>query len=194
MSDIKSVCVYCGSSTHVDDAFKNAAKDLGELLAGAGIRVVFGGGHVGLMGIVSDTVMENGGEVIGIIPHHIAEKEVAHDGLSELHVVETMHERKQMMVDRSDAFIILPGGLGTMDEFFEIFTWWQLGLHDKPIIIVNVDGYWTPLLTLVDNLISHGFAREADREYLCVIDKVEETLTALAKAPREQISAKTKWI
>ncbi len=191
---IKSVCVYCGSSVNVDDTFKKASKDLGVIMAQENLRLVFGGGHVGLMGIVSDAVLENGGEVIGIIPDHIAEKEIAHSGLTELHVVETMHERKQMMVDRSDAFIIMPGGLGTMDEFFEIFTWWQLGLHDKPIIIINVEGYWTPLLSMLDNIIDHKFARTDDRDYLCVIDGVDEVIQALARAPQEKISAQTKWI
>lgn len=194
LDKIKSACVYCGSSVRVDDVFKDAAAALGKTLAENGLRLVFGGGHVGLMGIVSDAVLNEGGEVIGIIPNHIAEKEVAHGGLTELHVVETMHERKQMMVDRSDAFIIMPGGLGTMDEFFEIFTWWQLGLHDKPIIIVNVAGYWTPLITLIDNIIEHKFARPEDRQYLRFIDSVDEIMTALALSPKESIQAKTKWI
>ncbi|MCB9990234.1 MAG: TIGR00730 family Rossman fold protein [Rhodospirillales bacterium] len=194
MSEIKSVCVYCGSSAQVAEGFKQAASALGEIFAQAGIRVVFGGGRVGLMGLVSDATMEHGGTVIGIIPEHIAEKEIAHSGLTELHVVETMHERKQMMVDRADAFIILPGGLGTMDEFFEIFTWWQLGLHDKPIIIVNLDGYWDSLLALVDNIITQGFARPADREYLTVINRIDEVLDALERAPQEKIDVKTKWI
>ncbi len=191
---MKSVCVYCGSSANVDQSFKDAAKRLGETLAAEKMRLVFGGGHVGLMGIVSDAVMDNGGEVVGIIPEHIAEKEVAHSGLTELHVVETMHERKQMMVDRSDAFIIMPGGLGTMDEFFEIFTWWQLGLHDKPIVIVNINEYWTPLLALLDNIIGHGFARADDRKFLTVVDDVQDVVSALQRAPEEKIDPKTKWI
>lgn len=178
----------------MDEVYRTAAGELGALLADNKIRLVFGGGRVGLMGLVSDSALAHGGEVTGIIPAHIAGKEIAHSGLTELHVVETMHERKQMMVDRSDAFIILPGGLGTMDEFFEVFTWWQLGLHDKPIIIVNVAGYWTKLLQLIDHLIDKNFARPGDRQYLCVIDTVAEVPDALEKAPSETISVKTKWM
>lgn len=191
---IKTVCVYCGSSSKSSAVFKQASKELGEIIAQENLTLVFGGGHVGLMGIVSDSVLDGGGEVVGIIPEHIAEKEIAHNNLSELHVVDTMHERKQMMVDRSDAFIIMPGGLGTMDEFFEIFTWWQLGLHDKPIIIINVEGYWTPLLEMLDNIIEHKFAREDDRKYLCVIDNVKDITHALTNAKQEKIDPKTKWI
>ena len=193
MSTVKSVCVYCGSSGQVDEIFKQSATALGKIFAEAGIRVVFGGGRVGLMGLVSDAAMMHGGTVIGIIPEHIAEKEIAHSGLTELHVVESMHERKQMMVDRADAFVILPGGLGTMDEFFEILTWWQLGLHDKPIVIANIDGYWTPLLALIDNIIDHKFARQSDREYLSVVDRVEDILDALQRTPRGKIDVEPKW-
>ncbi len=191
---ISSVCVYCGSSAQVDESFKAAATKLGNIIAGQGLKLVYGGGRVGLMGLVSDAVIKAGGSVTGIIPGHIADKEVAHTELTELHVVKTMHERKQMMVDQADAFLILPGGLGTMDEFFEIFTWWQLGLHGKPIIIVNVDGYWTKLLDLIDHIISENFARPADREYLCVVDRVEDVLDALEKAPRKAMDVKTKWM
>lgn len=191
---IKNVCVYCGSSARADEIFKQASAELGRILAENGVRIVFGGGRVGLMGIVSDAALNNGGEVVGIIPNHIAEKEVAHNGLTELYVVETMHERKQMMVDRADAFVIMPGGLGTMDEFFEIFTWWQLGLHDKPIIIINVAGFWTPLLALIDNIIEHKFARPEDRQHLKFIDSVDGVMDALIRSPKESIDAQTKWI
>jgi len=194
LNHIKSVCVYCGSSSKAGDLFKESAADLGKILAENNVRVVFGGGHVGLMGIVSDAALNHGGEVIGIIPHHIADKEIAHNNLTELHLVQSMHERKQMMVDRSDAFIILPGGLGTMDEFFEIFTWWQLGLHDKPIIIINVEGYWTPLLDLLKNIVKHQFARPEDLEHLAFIDKVEDIMLALSQSPKESIDAQTKWM
>lgn len=194
MREIKSVCVYCGSSAKADDVFKQAAARLGQLIAEAGMGVVFGGGHVGLMGIVADSTLEHGGPVTGIIPSHIADKEVAHKNLTELHVVETMHERKQMMVDRADAFVIMPGGLGTMDEFFEIFTWWQLGLHDKPIMVVNVDGYWDALLALVDNIVAHKFARPEDRAHIIVIDDVEQAVAALRSAPEEKTNPQTKWI
>lgn len=194
MSNIKSVCVYCGSSNQVDQDFKDAAAVLGKSLAENGMRTVYGGGHVGLMGIVADTAIQNGGEVIGIIPRHIADKEVAHTSLTELHVVETMHERKQMMVDNADAFLILPGGLGTMDEFFEIFTWWQLGLHDKPIIVVNLKGYWTPLIKLIENIVAEGFARAADLNHMIVVDDINDVQDALANAKSETIDPQTKWI
>ncbi len=189
-----NICVYCGSSQHVDDAFKQAAAETGKILAENGMGVVYGGGHVGLMGIVADHALAAGGEVIGIIPAHIADKEVAHKSLTELHVVKTMHERKQMMVDRSDAFVILPGGLGTMDEFFEIFTWWQLGLHDKPVILVNINGYWDSLLTLIDHIIAQGFARKTDRDFLNVVATVDDLPKALKQAPAETFDPHTKWM
>lgn len=194
MSNIKSVCVYCGSSNNVDKDFKDAAAALGKILAENGMSTVYGGGHVGLMGIVADTAITTGGKVIGIIPKHIADKEIAHTGLTQLHVVDSMHERKQMMVDRSDAFLILPGGLGTMDEFFEIFTWWQLGLHDKPIIIVNLKGYWTPLIKLVENIVTEGFAREADLNHMIIVDDVSDVPEALANAKSETVDPQTKWM
>lgn len=189
--------MYCGSSSRVKDVYKQAAVTLGRLLAEHHYRLVYGGGRVGLMGLVADAALAAGGEVIGVIPGHIVEKEVAHEALlsqESLFIVDTMHERKQMMVDRSDAFLILPGGLGTMDEFFEIFTWWQLGLHEKPIIIVNVDGYWTPLLQMIDNIVASGFAREDDRAYLHVIDSVEEVPALLEKMPGSRSNVKTKWM
>lgn len=191
---MKSICVYCGSSGRVDPVFKQAAEELGTILAGADLHLVYGGGHVGLMGILADSVLRHGGTVTGIIPSHIADKEVAHNSLTKLHIVQTMHERKQMMVDQSDAFVILPGGFGTMDEFFEIYTWWILGLHDKPIIIVNVADYWTPLIALVDNIIAHKFAGPDHRKHFSVVDTVDGVLGALAKAPKEQSDPRTKWI
>ncbi len=191
---IKSVCVYCGSSARVDDLYKDAARNAGRLLAENGMGVIYGGGRVGLMGLTADAALAAGGEVTGIIPAHIADKEIAHEELTALHVVDTMHKRKQMMVDLSDAFVILPGGLGTMDEFFEIFTWWQLGLHDKPVIVVNVGGYWTGLLDLIDHIIDQGFARPADKTHLCVIDDVDGLIAALENAPKETMNPQTKWM
>ncbi|MBI2234242.1 MAG: TIGR00730 family Rossman fold protein, partial [Micavibrio aeruginosavorus] len=165
---IKNVCVYCGSAGNVAEIYRDAATQLGRILVKNGLSLVYGGGRVGLMGLVADAVLHEGGKAYGIIPHHIAAREVSHTGLTELHVVETMHERKKMMVDRADAFVILPGGLGTMDEFFEIMTWRQLGLQDKPVVVVNIEGYWTPLLRMIDHLIEEWFAREADRQALLV--------------------------
>jgi hypothetical protein len=183
MSKISSVCVYCGSSSQVDEAYKTAAHDLGTEIGRRGLRLVYGGGRVGLMGITADAALAAGGEVTGIIPHHIQAMEVDHPGLTELHVVESMHIRKKMMVDRSDAFIILPGGLGTMDEAFEIITWRQLGLHDKPIIVVNVKGYWEPFRTLLTHIRDTGFGRGDSSRLYTFVESVDDVWPALARAP-----------
>ncbi len=194
MTEIKNVCVYCGSSSNVDDDFKNAATKLGASIAAEKWGVVYGGGRVGLMGLVADSAMSSGGEVVGIIPSHIEEREVQHEELTELHVVDTMHVRKQMMVDRSQAFVILPGGLGTLDELFELLTWKQLGLHDKPIVIVNMKGYWEKLLNAIDNIANEGFMRQEDKAMFVVVDKVEDVVEALKNAPSEKFDPTTKWI
>lgn len=194
MSIIKSLCVYCGSSGNVDEDFKAAAKIMGEAMATAGIRLVYGGGHVGLMGIVADAVMNAGGEAIGIIPEHISKREVQHKGLTELHVVDSMHTRKQMMVDKSDAFLILPGGIGTLDEMCEIMTWRQLGIHDKPIVIANIKGYWTPFLTMIDHIITQGFMRSGDSRLMTVVDSLDKVIPALYAAPQESFDPSSKWI
>lgn len=194
MTDIKNVCVYCGSSSNVDPAYKEAATRLGNLIAEAGMNVVYGGGRVGLMGLVADGALDKGAKVVGIIPHHIEEREVQHDNLTEMHVVDTMHIRKQMMVDRSQAFAILPGGLGTLDELFEIMTWKQLGLHDKPIIVINMNGYWDKLLELTGNLAKEGFMRDTDMNVITVVDSVDDVVDALKNAPKEKFDPTTKWI
>lgn len=194
MTKINNVCVYCGSSSKVDDAFKQAAIDLGKYIAEQKWGVVYGGGRVGLMGLVADSALEKGGKVIGIIPEHIQGREVEHTDLTELHVVDTMHVRKQMMVDRSEAFVILPGGIGTLDEFFELITWKQLGLHDKPIVIVNVNGYWTKLIEAVENIANEGFMRQEDLKMYHVVDKVEDVVETLKNAPSEKFDPTTKWI
>lgn len=194
MGDIKNVCVYCGSSSRVDDAYKDAATKLGQLVAQEGWGVVYGGGRVGLMGLVADSAMKSGGEVIGIIPSHIKEREVQHEELTELVVVETMHVRKQMMVDRSQAFVILPGGLGTLDELFEILTWKQLALHDKPIVIVNMNGYWENMLATLKHIANQGFMREEDMNMLVVVETVDDVIAAVKKAPLEKFDPTTKWI
>lgn len=191
---IENVCVYCGSSSRVDDAFKEAATQMGTLIAKEGWGVVYGGGHVGLMGLTADAALQNGGKVIGIIPEHIQEREVQHDNLTELHVVDTMHVRKQMMVDKSQAFVILAGGLGTLDELFELLTWKQLGLHDKPIVIVNINGYWTKLLEAVQNIADEGFMRQEDLGLYMVVDSVDDVPKAIKEAPHEKFDPTTKWI
>ncbi len=191
---IRSVCVYCGSSNRVDDRFKAAAHALGTLLGGAGIRVVYGGGRVGLMGLVADAAMAAGGEVVGIIPEHIRALEVDHAGLTELHVVDSMHTRKRMMVERSDGFVVLPGGLGTLDELFEILTWKQLSLHDKPVVVVDVDGYWRPMTAMLEHMIAAGFVRPEHSGLLRVVPDVASVPAALASAPEQQVDPKTKWM
>ena len=194
MTEIKNVCVYCGSSSNVDEAFKEAATKLGKLIASEKWGVVYGGGRVGLMGLVADSALQNGAYVTGIIPSHIEEREVQHDELSELHVVDTMHVRKQMMVDRSQAFVILPGGLGTLDELFELLTWKQLGLHDKPIVIVNMNGYWQKMLDATQNIANEGFMRQEDLTMFTVVQRVDEVPEALKNAPSEKFDPTTKWI
>lgn len=194
MTQIKSLCVYCGSSIRVDEDFKTLAHDMGKLMAEQGIRLVYGGGKAGLMGIIADAVMSNGGEVIGIIPSHIADREIQHTGLTELHVVDSMHVRKQMMVDFADAFLVLPGGVGTLDETCEIMTWRQLGIHDKPIVVANVKNYWTPFVDMIDNIINQGFMREDDKKLISIVERLEDILPAFDQAPDETFDPSSKWI
>jgi uncharacterized protein (TIGR00730 family) len=178
---ISSVCVYCGSANNVAESFKQTARNVGTALAQQGMRIVYGGGHVGLMGIVADAALAAGTQVIGIIPEHIRAQEVQHMGLTKLHVVPDMHIRKRMMVDHSDAFVILPGGLGTLDEAFEVMTWKKLKLHNKPIIVFNQDGYWDDFLKLVDHLIKEGFAGTADRKLFDVVTTLPEMMDILQR-------------
>jgi uncharacterized protein (TIGR00730 family) len=180
MNALSAVCVYCGSSSQVAQIYRDAAISLGHLLGERRIRVVYGGGRVGLMGLVANAALAKGGEVIGIIPRHIAEFEVAHRTLTALHVVETMHQRKSMMADLSQAFIVLPGGLGTLDEAFEILTWKQLGLHNHPVIIVNIGGYWDPLIALIRHAVEQGFVRPQHANLFQEVAGIEEILPALA--------------
>ena len=160
---LRAVAVYCGSNIGTDPAYAAAAASLGQTLAGRGIRLVYGGGHVGLMGILADTVLGNGGEAYGVITRALKEKEVAHSGLTSLTVVETMHERKAAMADAADAFVMLPGGYGTLDEFFEVVTWTQLGIHAKPCGVLDVAGYFEPLVALLDGASRAGFVRPVHR-------------------------------
>ncbi len=171
-----TICVYCGASSGAKDVYEEVARNCGQSLAKAGIRTVYGGGRVGLMGVVADSALDNGGEVVGIITSHIQDREPKHHTLTELQIVESMHDRKALMEKRSDAFLILPGGLGTMDEFFEILTWKTIGLHDKPIVFLNIDGYWNPLFALIDNIIDQGFAKKEDRDFM-VVDTMEEAIS-----------------
>jgi len=194
MASIKSVCVYCGSSNRVDPKFLDAATELGRLMGEAGLRLIYGGGRVGLMGRVADGVLAAGGSVLGIIPRHLHDREVAHPGVSELMVVDTMHERKQLMAEQADAFVVLPGGYGTLDEMFEIITWRQLGLHDKPLVLVDLFGYWAPLAQLLDTIIETGFAQPECRQLYRTVTSIPEILPALAEVPPPRIVVETKWM
>jgi len=183
MQNIRSLCVYCGSSGAVAAPYREAASELGVQLAQAGIAVVYGGGRVGLMGLLADAALGAGGKVTGIIPSRLRDKEVAHHGLTELVVVDSMHERKRLMAERADAFAILPGGIGTLDETFEILSWKQLRLHDKPVLLVDIGGYWGPLRTLLDHIAAHGFARPETRGYLQIVSSVADLMAMLLQAP-----------
>jgi uncharacterized protein (TIGR00730 family) len=188
MNRVKRVCVYCGSAVGDDPAYRNAAEKLGSILAGSGIGLVYGGGRVGLMGVLADAALKAGGEVIGIIPGHLHAREIGHQGATRLIVVGSMHERKQKMFELADAFAILPGGFGTIEEAMEMITWRQLGLHDKPIFLIDAAGYWAPLITLFDHVIARGFARPDSRDLFRVLKRVEDVPLALAASPPSHLA------
>ncbi len=182
MKKIQSICVYCGSSNRISDTFRRTAQDLGFFLAENNLDMVFGGGNVGLMGVTADAALEKGGKVIGFIPEFLDDLEGGHRKITELHVVKSMHERKQMMFERSDGFIILPGGLGTLDEMFEVMTWKQIGLHKKPIVIYDPQGYYGHLVQgFFEKMIEEKFAREEDRRLFTVISNTNDLLVELHK-------------
>lgn len=194
MPQIKSVCVYCGSSTSSDPKFDIPARALGEALAKAGITTVYGGGSPGLMGKVADAAMQAGGKVVGIIPEHILKLEVRHNNLTELHIVNSMHERKQMMAERADAFVVLPGGIGTLDETFEILTWKYLGVHDKPVIIANIDGYWNPFNEFFVHMKKYGFVRDVHCQTYTSVDTIDEVMNILVTEPTSTTRVQTEKI
>jgi hypothetical protein len=194
MTAISSLCVYCGSSAGASPIYAAAAERLGSELAARGIRLVYGGGRVGLMGILADAVLKGGGAVTGIIPGHLQEQEVGHSALSELIVVETMHERKAKMSELADAFAVLPGGLGTLDETFEIVTWRQLRLHDKPVVIIDIDGYWGPLQQMVAAMAEGGFVRKEHAALFTVVPGIEEAFEALDTAPAPRFGVDSKHL
>ena len=165
---MKRICVFCGSKSGLSPDYARAAVETGRLLAERGLGLVFGGGSVGLMGVLADAALAAGGEVIGVLPKPLEGREIAHRGLTEMHVVDTLHDRKGLMGDLSDAFIALPGGLGTLDELFEVLTWSQLGVHDKPCGLINVAGYYDPLLALLDAAVREGFVNPEHRALLMV--------------------------
>ena len=189
-----SLCVYCGSSIGVDPAHRAAAGRLGRLMAERGVRLVFGGGRIGLMGVLADAVLAAGGSVVGVIPGHIEEREIGHPDVTELLVVDSMHERKHKMFELADAFAVLPGGLGTLDETLEIITWRQIGLHDKPIVVVDSDGYWAPLEGLLEHVIAGGFAPPDTRRLYTVVATVDDIFDALAAAPPPAAPARDELI
>ncbi|MCB2136332.1 MAG: TIGR00730 family Rossman fold protein [Rhodobacteraceae bacterium] len=169
-----SVCVYCGARNGTDPAYAEAAEAVGRLLAERGWRLVYGAGDVGLMGILARAAQEAGGETFGVIPAHLRDREVGKRDLSTFVVTETMHERKKVMFMNADAVVVLPGGAGSLDEFFEVLTWRQLGLHEKPIVLLNTKGYWDPLVTLLDQIIASGFADMSLKSFVTVAGTVRE--------------------
>lgn len=191
MTEISSICLFCGSKTGNDPAYREAAERLGRTIAERGVRLVYGGGGIGLMGAAVDAALAAGGEVIGVIPEFLARYEVGKPDISELIVVNSMHERKRTMFEKSDAFVILPGGLGTLDEAMEVITWKQLQLHAKPIVAIDAGGYWKPLKDLIAHIVFAGFAHPAVAELFTIVDSVDEVFDALASAPEPKIEVLT---
>jgi uncharacterized protein (TIGR00730 family) len=188
---VKRICVFSGSSPGADVAYRAAATDLGSRLADRGIELVFGGASVGLMGVVADAALEGGGRVIGVIPQSLVDREVAHPALTELRVVDSMHERKAVMAELSDAFVALPGGVGTLEELFEVYTWNQLGLHAKPLGLFNVRGYFDGLARFLDHAVAERFVTRAHRAMLLVSEDLDALLDGLA---RWEAPLQPKWI
>lgn len=188
---IEKICVYCGSSPGKNPAYADAAKGLAKELCTRDIGLVFGGGAVGIMGVVADAMLADGGEVIGVIPKALAKKEVAHYGLSELHVVSSMHERKAMMADLADGFIALPGGWGTLEEIFEMLTWAQLGFHEKPCGLLNIEGYFDGLIGFLENSFEQQFVKELYRPLLMKNDQPAELLNQFSKYKAPKVR---KWM
>ncbi len=191
MSSMRAVCVFCGSSTPADPRYPALARELGTLLAQRGLELVYGGGSVGLMGEVADAALAAGGRVTGVIPAGLFDREIAHAGLTALHEVGSMHERKQLMYDSSDAFVALPGGLGTLEELAESATWSQLGLHAKPLALLDVDGFWDPLVMQLDRMVSVGLLKPANR---ALIRRAATPGQALAELARPGPGPVRKWI
>jgi len=183
MAALRRVCVFCGSKAGRRPEYAAAAEAMGAALAAAGIDLVYGGGRVGLMGVVADAVLAAGGEVIGVIPDHMSDREIAHFGLTDLRIVSSMHERKALMYELSDGFAALPGGLGTLEELFEITTWSQLGLHAKPTGLLDVGGFYGPLVGFLDQLVSEGFVSPRHRRLLRVAAEPQALLERLAAFP-----------
>lgn len=176
---MKNILVYCGSSFGRNEIYKSTANNLGEVIAKQSLRLIYGGGSGGLMGVVADAVLENGGEVTGIIPSFMEEWEVQHKGLTECIVVDSMHVRKQLMAEKADAVIALPGGWGTLDELFEILTWRQIGLHKMPIGLLNTNGFYDDLIVMLNKMVTEGFVREANAKFLIIDDNIDSLIEKL---------------
>lgn len=183
--------VFCGSSSGSKTSFKTFAYELGKELASLKIGIVYGGAKVGLMGAVADGALENNGEVIGVLPTFLQDVELGHPNLSELYIVKTMHERKAKMDELSDGIIALPGGYGTLEEFFEMLTWAQLGLHKKPVALLNVEGFYNPLLKMIDEMVMSGFLKSENRDMIIVADNVNELLVKMANYEAPKVG---KWL
>jgi hypothetical protein len=188
---VKSVCIFLGSNRGASPLYAEAAAELGRLMAGNGLRLVYGGANVGLMRVLADSAVEAGGEVIGVIPSQLVDKEIAHKGLSDLRVVGSMHERKALMAELSDAFIALPGGIGTLEEFFEVLTWTQLGFHEKPCGLLNVNGYYDLLARFLDHTTGEGFVNPVHRSMVITGDNSEDLLARLSSWKPEVTN---KWL
>ncbi|MGE4111758.1 MAG: TIGR00730 family Rossman fold protein [Burkholderiales bacterium] len=188
---MNNICIFCGSNTGRGDAYADAARAMVRTIAAAGHRIVFGGGKVGLMGVVAEAAIASGAYVIGVTPRRLLEHEVVHTGLSELHVADSMHERKVMMASRADAFIVLPGGMGTFDEMFEILTLTQLGVHEKPCGLLNVNGFYAPLMAFLDRAVEERFVRAEHRDMIVVDDDPARLLQRLKSWTLPHVS---KWM
>jgi uncharacterized protein (TIGR00730 family) len=188
---MRRVCIYAGSNPGTDPAFAAGARDLATTLAERGIGVVYGGGKVGLMGVIADTALAAGGEVIGVMPQALIDREIGHPGLTELKVVASMHERKAQMADLADAFVAVPGGIGTLEELIEVYTWSQLGIHDKACGVLNVNGYYDGLVAFLDDAVDAGFLRPQHRAVLAVAETAEELLDRLAAFTPPTVA---KWL
>ena len=191
MNDLKSICVFCGSSRGFHDKYMNHARELGQVMAEQQLILVYGGANLGLMKVLADTILELGGQVIGVMPRRLTDKEIAHEGLTEMHIVESMSERKELMAARSDAFIALPGGIGTLDELFEALSWNQLGLMHKPVSILNTDGFYDDLISFLKHAAHERFLRE---EHLCnlIIEKSPKRLIEKLRAYTYHVAE--KWV
>ena len=185
-----SICVFCGARFGTDPGARTLAAKLGELLAREGMTLVYGGGGVGLMGVMANAALDAGGKVVGVIPRFLLKREAGHPALTETVVVENMHERKLEMFERSDGFVVLPGGLGTLEEFFEVLSWRTLGLHDKPIVIIDHGGYWQPLRDLLNGVVEGDFADRRYLDHVAFVTRVEDVLPAIEAMPRGPIEEK----